>query len=109
MSGAELFLGGMAAFAVLYLVLRGRAGAKRAQAAAEIARVGTSPVSLVGRVLVTALVIVGVQWLVITHADNATLRWVVLGFPALVTAHTLTKALTVVAINPSGRRGGGRR
>lgn len=41
-----------------YLVVKTRAGAKRAQAAAEIARVGTSPVSLVGRVLVTALVIV---------------------------------------------------
>ena len=52
--------------------------------------------------------IVGVQWLVLAHAENVTLRWVVLGFPALVTAYTVTKALTVVEINPT-RKGGGRR
>lgn len=109
MSGAELFLGGMAALAILFVLVKARAGVKRAQAAAEIARVGTSPVSLLGRVLVTALVIVGVQWLVIAHSANVTLRWVVLGVPALVTAYTLTKALTVMEINPSRRRGGGRR
>jgi hypothetical protein len=108
MGGGELFLGGVAALAVVSVVVKAQAGVKRAQAAAEIVRVGTSPVSLVGRVLVTALVIVGVQWLVLTHNDNATLRWVVLGFPALVTAYTLTKALTVVEINPT-RKGGGRR
>jgi hypothetical protein len=89
------------------VVVKAKAGVRRAQAAADIARANTSPVSLVGRVLVTALVIVAVQWLVLTHSENVTLRWVVLGFPALVTAYTLTKALTVVEINPS--RKGGRR
>ena len=108
MGGGELFLGGVAALAVVSVVVKAQAGVKRAQAAAEIVRVGTSPVSLVGRVLVTALVIVGVQWLVLAHSGNVTLRWVVLGFPALVTAYTLTKALTVVEINPT-RKGGGRR
>jgi hypothetical protein len=108
MNGAELFLGGMAALAIASVVVKAKAGVRRAQAAADIARAGTSPVSLVGRVLVTALVIVGAQWLVISHADNATLRWVVLGFPALVTAYTVTKALTVVEINPT-RKAGGRR
>jgi hypothetical protein len=107
MNGAELFLGGMAALAVTSVVVKAKAGVRRAQAAADIARAGTSPVSLVGRVLVTALVIVGVQWLVISHGGNVTLRWVVLGFPALVTAYTVTKALTVVEINPT--RKGGRR
>jgi hypothetical protein len=90
------------------VVVKAKAGVRRAQAAADIARAGTSPVSLVGRVLVTALVIVAVQWLVLSHAENASLRWVVLGFPALVTACTVTKALTVVEINPT-RKGGGRR
>jgi predicted signal transduction protein with EAL and GGDEF domain len=108
MSGVELFLGGMAALAVASVVVKAKAGVRRAQAAADIARAGTSPVSLVGRVLVMALVIVGVQWLVLSHHDNVTLRWVVLGFPALVTAYTVTKALTVVEINPT-RKGGGRR
>jgi hypothetical protein len=109
MGGAELFLGGIAAFAVLSLIVKARAGARRAQAAAEIARVGTNPVSLVGRVLVTALVIVGAQWLVITQVDDRMWWWVALGVPALVTSVTLTKALTVMQISPSPRRGGTRR
>jgi hypothetical protein len=68
-------------------------------------------VSLLGRVLVTAVVIVGAQWLVITHpGSNPTLLWVALGLPALVTAYTLTKVLTVTEIRPASRaRGGGRR
>lgn len=109
MTGVELFLGGIAALAVLSVVVKARAGVKKARAAAEIARVGTSPVSLVGRVLVTALVIVGVQWLVITHVDDRVWWWVALGAPALVTAVAVTKALTVMQISPSERRGGARR
>src|SRR2546423_1315761 len=70
MSGFELVLGGLAVLALLSVVVKARAGVRRAQAVAEIARVGASPVSLIGRVLVTALVIVGVQWLVITHSPD---------------------------------------
>lgn len=110
LSAGELFLGGMAAFAVLAVVVKARAGAKRAAAAAKIAEAGTALVSLVGRVLVTAGVIAGVQWLVITYAaQNTTLLWVVLGLPALFAAHTLTKALTVTEVRPAARKGGGHR
>lgn len=108
MTGIELFFGGIAAAGVLYLLVRARAGNRRAQAAAEIARAGTSPFSLVGRVLVTALVIFGIEWLVLTRSTNVTLQLVVLALPALVTAFTLTRVLTVVTVNPS-RRAGGRR
>ncbi|MGH4013273.1 MAG: hypothetical protein ACRDSL_04935 [Pseudonocardiaceae bacterium] len=66
-------LGGMATLGVLSVVVKAKVGARRAAVAAEIARVGTSPVSLLGRVLVTTLLIVGVQWLVITHPGNRTL------------------------------------
>jgi hypothetical protein len=97
----------MAALVVLWMVVKARAGVRRARAAAGIARVG-SPLSLIGRLLVTALVIVGVQWLVIAHLDNVTLRWVVLGFPALVSAYTLTNA-PIATQNPSRRRAVGRR
>ena len=66
--------------------------------------------SLVGRVLMTAGVITGAQWLVITYAaTNTTLLWVMLGLPALFAAYTLTKALTVIEIRPSQRTGGGHR
>lgn len=101
MNGLDVFLGGMAALAVLSVVAKTMVNTRRAAAAAEIARVGTSPVSLLGRVLVTALVIVSVQWLVITHSDNRTLLLTVLGVPALVTSFTLVKALTLTQIRPS--------
>jgi hypothetical protein len=107
LSAAELFLGGVAAFAVLAGAVRLRAG-RRARMAAEIARVGTGVVSLAGRVLVTAAGIVCAQWLVITYAaSNITLLLVVLAVPALFAAHTITRALTVTAVRPTTR--GGRR
>jgi hypothetical protein len=107
MNGGELFLGGMAVFALITIAVKVQSGARRPRAAADIARVGTSAVSLLGRVVTTALVIVGVQWLVITHPSNHTLFWVTLGLPALLASYTLTKALTVFEIHPRG--GGDRR
>lgn len=104
-SGPELFLGGAVAFAVLATIVRSRSRSRRASAAAEIARVGTSVVSLAGRVLGTAAGIVGVQWVVITYAaSNRALLWVALAVPALFAAYTLTKALTVTDVRPSPRR-----
>lgn len=110
LSAGELFLGGMAMLAVVAMVVKARAGSKRAQTAAEIARLGTGVVSLAGRVLLTAAAIVGVQWLVVTYAaQNTTLLWVVFGVPALFAAYTLTKALTVTEVRPASRKGGARR
>lgn len=105
MNGLDLFLAGMAVLAVLSLAAKAMVNARRAAAAAEIARVGTRPVSLLGRVLVAALVIVSVQWLVLTHSDNRALVLAVLGVPALVTSFTLVKALTVTQVRPSRSRG----
>ncbi|CAL9611840.1 hypothetical protein SUDANB95_05615 [Actinosynnema sp. ALI-1.44] len=91
--------------ALVALVLVWRAGSRRAKAAADAARTGARLLSLTGRVLVTAGAIVGVQWLVITHGRDTTLLWVVLGLPALFAAYTLTKALTVTAVDGPRRRG----
>ncbi|XVV01922.1 hypothetical protein ACQPW3_31730 [Actinosynnema sp. CA-248983] len=90
---------------VLALLLVWRAGSRKAKAAADAARVGARLLSLTGRVLVAAGAIVGVQWLVITHGRDTTLLWVVLGLPALFAAYTLTKALTVTAVDGPRRRG----
>lgn len=90
---------------LLALVMVWRAGRRRAKAAADTARAGARLLSLTGRVLVTSGVIVGVQWLVITHGRDSTLLWVVLGLPALFAAYTLTKALTVTAVEGPRRRG----
>lgn len=109
MTGVELFLGGIAALAVLSTIVRARSHTQRARAAAQIAEAGTSPLSLIGRVLVTALAVVGVQWFVVTHSTDPTLWWVSLGLPALVSAYTVTRATTVTRINPSRRSRGDRR
>lgn len=90
---------------VLALVLVWRGGSRKAKAAADAARAGARLLSLTGRVVVTAAAIVGVQWLVITHGRDTTLMWVVLGLPALFAAYTLTKALTVTAVDGPRRRG----
>jgi len=90
------------------LVVIWRGGSRRARAAADAARSGVRLLSLAGRVLATAGAIVGVQWLVITHGRESTLLWVVLGLPALFAAYTLTRALTVTAVDGTGHRGGRR-
>ncbi|WP_447003527.1 hypothetical protein ACRAKI_28225 [Saccharothrix isguenensis] len=90
---------------LLALVMVWRAGSRKAKAAADTARAGARLLSLTGRVVVTAGVIVGVQWLVITHGRDSTLLWVVLGLPALFSGYTLTKALTVTAVDGPRRRG----
>jgi hypothetical protein len=67
--------------------------------------------SLTGRVVVGAVLIAGVQWLVLTHpAVTWWMRAAVLVAPALFTSFTLVRALTVTAVDSGDRRGrGGRR
>jgi hypothetical protein len=86
-----------------------RAGRRRARHTADTARAGARLLSLFGRVLFTAGLIVGVQWLVITHLGaNPWVLLAVLGLPALFASHAVTRALTVTTID-SSRRWGGRR
>ena len=85
-----------------------RAGARRAKAA-DAARSGARLLSLTGRVAFTAGVIVGVQWLVITHPSvNGWAVVAALGLPALFASYTLTRALTVTTVDLPRRRGGRR-
>ncbi|MEN3320662.1 MAG: hypothetical protein V7643_4064 [Mycobacterium sp.] len=98
---------GVGALVALFLVWR--VGAKRARAAADAARTGARLVSLAGRVTFTGALIVGVQWLVITHPGNVTLLLVVLAVPDLLAGYVLTRALTVSTADGPSRRRGGRR
>lgn len=92
---------------LLSLLLVWRSGARRARAAA--ARSGARLLSLFGRVLFTAGLIVGVQWLVITRPDgNPWLLLAALGLPALFASYTLTRALTVTTVDTPNKRGGHR-
>ncbi|WP_158890752.1 hypothetical protein [Amycolatopsis anabasis] len=98
-------IAGVGVLLVLFWVWR--AGARRAKAAAEAARSGARLVSLVGRVLFNAALIVAVQWVVITHPGNRWLLLAVLGLPALFASYALTRAMTVTTVDSSKR--GGRR
>lgn len=102
----ELMAGGGA---LVVLVWVWRTSARRARAAAETARAGARLVSLSGRIVVTAGLITGVQWLVVTHHPGGWLLLGVLGAPALLASYTLTRALTVSTYDVPRRRGGGRR
>jgi hypothetical protein len=91
--------------ALVSLFMIWRAGARRAKAAAKAARSSVRLMSLGGRVLITAGLIVGVQWVVITYASaNRWLLLAVLGVPALFASYALTRALTVTTWDRDGRR-----
>jgi hypothetical protein len=95
---------------LLVLLWVWRTSARRARAAADAARAGARLLSLFGRVVFTTGLIVGVQWIVITHPHAS--KWLllaVLGLPALFASHALTRALTVTTMDTPRRRGGGRR
>lgn len=85
-----------------------RASARRARRAADVARLGARLASLAGRVLVTAGLIVGVQWIVVSYPTGVWVRLAALGLPALFAAHTLTRALTITTIDSHERRRGRR-
>jgi L-asparagine transporter-like permease len=93
---------------LLAVIMVWRASARAARRAADAARASVRMMSLTGRVVLTAAVIVGVQWIVIIHPGNTTLLVVVLGLPALLASYTLTKALTVTTTNTPHRRSGRR-
>ncbi len=91
------------------LLLLWHSGARRARTAADVARAGARLVSLTGRVLVMAALMLGVQWIVITQSDNVTLQLVVLALPDLIAAYILTRALTVSTMDGTIGRWGDRR
>ena len=99
-------LAGAGALVVLFWAWR--AGARRARAAAEVARSSARLMSLAGRVLFNAALIVAVQWVVITHGGGGWLLLAVLGLPALFASRALTRALTITGDDLSRRRGGRR-
>ena len=94
---------------VLALLLMWRSGARRARVAADVARAGARLVSLTGRVLFMAALMLGVQWVVITQSDNVTLQLVVLALPDLIAAYVLTRALTMSTLDGTSGRWGDRR
>ena len=91
--------------ALLILLFLWRWSARQARSAADAARAGARLLSLAGRVVFTAALIVAVQWVVIMHPDNKWLLLAVLGLPALFASYALTRALTVTTVDTPRRRG----
>ncbi|MDQ2882680.1 MAG: hypothetical protein M3Y48_16195 [Actinomycetota bacterium] len=90
---------------LLALVMVWSSGTRRGRRAADGAHVASRVASLLGYVLGTAGVIVGVQWAAIAYAPGSTLFWVVLAVPALITAYVVTRALAVTSLDVTYRRG----
>ncbi|MET7991090.1 hypothetical protein ABZU76_09285 [Amycolatopsis sp. NPDC005232] len=88
---------------LLALVWAWWSGARRARAAAEASRTRTRLVSLTGRVLLNAGLLVTVQWAVIANATSTWLLLAVLGLPALFAAYALTRATTITTLDPPAR------
>lgn len=83
---------------------------RRARATADTARNSARLVSLAGRVVFNAALIVAVQWAVIAESGDWWLHLAVLALPALFAAYPLTRALTVNAVDLAPtRRHRGRR
>jgi hypothetical protein len=109
LTAQELLAGGGGLCALVWVW---RAVGRRARAAADAARSGVRLVSLAGRVLLTASLLVGVQWGVITHPGNPWVTLAVLALPDLLAGYVLTRALTVTTVDlrgVGGRAGRGRR
>ncbi|HEX3780696.1 MAG TPA: hypothetical protein VHX38_13600 [Pseudonocardiaceae bacterium] len=100
-------LAALAGIGVLALIVSAR---RKARQAARAAHHAARRVSLFGRVLVTAAVITGIQFLIIRQAHNVTVLLVALALPALIAAIPLVRALTVSTVGTGRthdkRRGG---
>jgi hypothetical protein len=98
--------------ALVVVVWVWRASARRARAAADVARASGRLVSLAGRVMLAGGLLVAVQWVVITHPGSQWVLLAVLAVPDVLAAYVLTRALTITtmdmrAVNgrANGRRG----
>lgn len=91
--------------AVLSMVVLWKLATMKRRKRRESERPSARLLSLFGRVAVTALLIVGVQWAVLVAAPgNHGLLLGVLGVPALFAAHAITKAVTVTTSEAPDRK-----
>jgi hypothetical protein len=64
---------------------------------------------LLWRTLITALVVTGVQWAIVSHAGDVRAVLVALGVPALFAGATVARLLAHTTFTHSDGRGGGHR
>src|SRR4051812_45415854 len=103
----------LAGVGLLFIFASGaKAGRRSERAVREVTRIGGNA----ARMLVTAVVIVGVQWAALFTTADPVVWAVVLGLPALFAGTTVARLLAVTEVirttgkvRGSGRRRGGRR
>jgi hypothetical protein len=101
-----VLLGVLAVLVLFGLVAVVRSTRSPACGAARAVPGGVGVLGMAGRIVVTAGLIVAVQWLVITYADPGSFGfWLVLAVPAVLAGVTVVRALTVTVFTG---RGGGR-
>jgi hypothetical protein len=97
-------LGVLAVFGLITVVTSGRRATKRA---AKGVREVTRMTSNAARTVVTAAVVTGVQWLIVTQTSDTTTILVTLGLPALFAGVSVARLFAVTEVIHSTR--GGRR
>jgi hypothetical protein len=95
--GVLTVLGALAAFA---------SGRRAAKKAAKGVREVTRMTSMAFRTLVTAAVIVGVQWAIVSNATDTRVIVITLAVPALFAGASVARLLAVTEVVHSARRGG---
>jgi hypothetical protein len=102
----QLLLAGLVVLALFGLVVVVRGTRSQAHQAVRAVPGGVGVLGLAGRTMVTAGLIVAVQWLMITYAGHrGVMFWLVLAVPAVLAGVTVVRALTVTVVTG---RGGGR-
>jgi hypothetical protein len=101
-----VLLGVLAVLALLGLVAVVRGTRSQAYRTARVVPCGVGVLGMASRIVVTAGLIVTMEWLVITYTDPGSFGyWLVLAVPAVLAAVTVVRALTVTVFTG---RGGGR-
>lgn len=83
-----------------------RAGRRSARAALGVTRDVTRFTASVFRTVVTTVVIVGVQWVVVTHATDLRVMVVTLAVPAVFAGASVARLLSVRDLVRTHRHGG---
>jgi hypothetical protein len=105
--GRHIALAVLVVLAVLGVIAVVRSTRRQSHEAVRTLYCAGAPVGLAGRSLLTGALIVGVQWLVITHTTAHQVGyWVTLAVPAWLAGYTITRWFTVTTI--AGRGGGWR-
>jgi hypothetical protein len=109
MSQQPIVLVVLGALAVVGLVAAATSGRRAAKRAVKGVREVNRMTAMAFRVLVAAGVITGIQWAIVSNANDIRVIVVTLAVPALLAGASVARMLAVTEVVHSARRGGGHR